>query len=177
MSDFDSILQQQAGNASTSDGANNPSTQSPMPQGGGLGSIMQRIPEPTHAETVAGLTHLTAIENGLITILNSPKCGRENIRPDAYNEASKLTGKGHWSIPQAMNELQGFPESPIDQRRFIERKLMQVQAARNILLMGRARAAQNESPLMTMVGAGYSADTHHQHKANLMAKLPSPRRQ
>lgn len=125
-------------------------------------------PGPSHANTVAGLMHFAVVERAFHKITRNPKYGKENVRPDVWEEVAKLVGERFFSIPQAMELMKGFPSDPVDQKSWVEKAYNQMQAARLALLQHRSQQAQLEDPSVPQ--EEYNPDNHSTHVSGLMSK-------
>lgn len=102
--------------------------QGPQGQGG------QRLPAPSHGQTVAALRHFGAIAQEMRALLSDPSVGRSNMKGKIIDAVTKLVTNRIISAPQAVEQLGTVPEPPFQQKQWLTNHYQQsVQAAGQIL--------------------------------------------
>lgn len=122
---------------------------------------------PSHAQTVAGLHHFQAIENQLRLIMQNPKFGKDDIKSDVLDGLVRLIGSQDMKPTEAVETIKDFPVAPGLQRQWVEQKFMQVNQAREMMLMHRQASAMQEDPT-AQPGTAWSPDSHGDHMAGLL---------
>ena len=142
----------------------------PNPQAAaGLMSLMQAAkprPQPTHAQTVAGLHRFHEIERAVAKVLKNPDLGKKNIRPAVLDMGADLVGEKVMTIPELMSGMQSFPpaEDPLGQKKWLERLYQAQVQAQVSLLRDHASAPPEENPEQ------WNHDNHADHMAALTSK-------
>lgn len=94
----------------------------------------QQAPAPSHAQTVATLRHLNAIEDELEGLLKNPNVGRSSIKSAIIDGATKLVANRIISPAQAVQQLGTVPDDPLEQRKWLRAQLQQSVQAQNAVL-------------------------------------------
>lgn len=150
----------------------------PMPEQGATQPIQQvgapqtdqqqQAPAPTHAQTVATLRHLNAIEDELEGLLKNPALGKSSIKSAIIDGATKLVASRIISPAQAVQQLGTVPEDPLEQRKWLRAQLQaSVQAQNAVLDYHRAAFAGTDE-----LAAGhepYDPETHMDTMAGVHA--------
>lgn len=103
--------------------------QSPQPQGG-----QQAAPAPTHAQTVATLRHLSAVKQELVTLMKNPDLGKADMKSAIIDGVTKLVADRIVPAAAAVQKLAMVPESPYQQKKWIEQDYAQTIQAENVIL-------------------------------------------
>jgi hypothetical protein len=162
----------------------------PQPQGGMQGNPQQQNPlaalagplpgspppsqqpAPTTAQATAAVRRLTAVQNAMREVMQSPGYGRTNIRPTLLDAASKLIGSRLISLPQVMNSISGVPDDPVAQKEFVSNIYNSAQrAAASVLDHHGAAVATGKLP--PDGGDKYDPDNHEQHFNGAMSHYQS----
>lgn len=153
-----------------------PQAQGAQPQqGGALARIapqmggQQQQPIPNRAQTVAAVKRFSAIQEALRPIISDPDLGKQNIRPEVMDAASKLLGSKLLSISEIMESIGKLPSDPIDQKAFVQQIYNQAQQSESHILdmHGSAIAAGKLPP---DGGAAYDAGKHDEHMQSLIGQ-------
>ena len=140
----------------------------PQPQQGNpLQSLQQNTPPQTQIskqQVIAGLHHLGAFQKQYGPILKSPEIGKKNIRPKIFDASATLIGQGIFSVPEIMNGIKDLPSDPVDQKKWLEAKLMAAQQAEQKLVSDYVKQGPGPEP----EGPDWSEDTHKDHMTGLM---------
>lgn len=99
--------------------APNPQPQSPEQPGGAPGPAQN--PAPTHAQTVAALRHIHAVNTELTGLLKNPNLGKANIKGAIIDAVTKLVADRIISPAQAVIQLGSVPERPFEQKTMLEK--------------------------------------------------------
>jgi hypothetical protein len=145
-----------------------------MPNGGQLAppiSAPQVQPAPTHAQVVSGYHRMQETKRMMGKILESPKIGRENIRPLVLDAGATMIGERLMSLAEFMRGISTFPpaDDPLAQKQWV-RRLYDAQSIAQRKLLQDHRAA---NPPDSQGGTPWSADNHSDNMAGLMAHYPS----
>lgn len=114
-------------------------------------------------QLVAGLHHLDAMQKSLMSVLKAPEAGKSNIRPRLFDAMAILIGNRTMTVPEVINGMKDLPSDPVDQKKWLETKLMQTKQAEQMLVSHYiAQGPGEENPVE------WTQDTHHDHMAGLM---------
>lgn len=102
----------------------------PLPQGG----AQQQAPAPSHAQTVATLRHVNAIQDELEGLLENPNIGKSSIKSAIIDSATKLVANRIITPAQAVQQLGSVPDEPLEQRKWLRQQLMQSVQTQNAIL-------------------------------------------
>lgn len=101
---------------------------------GAQGQGGQRLPAPSHGQTVAALRHFDAIAKEMRALLSDPSVGRSNMKGKIIDAVTKLVTNRIISAPQAVEQLGTVPEPPFQQKQWLNNHYQQsVQAAGQVL--------------------------------------------
>jgi hypothetical protein len=129
-------------------------------------------PAPTRAQAVAAVRRLTAVQNAMREVMQSPGYGRTNIRPALLDAASKLIGSRLLSLPEVMNSISGVPDDPVQQKDFVSNIYNSAQrAAASVLDHHGSAVATGKLP--PNGGDKYDPDKHEQHFNGAMSHYQS----
>lgn len=84
------------------------------PQQGG-----QRLPAPSHGETVAALRHFDAIAKEMRGLLHDPSVGRSNMKSKIIDAVTKLVTNRIIPAGTAVEQLGTVPEAPFQQKQWL----------------------------------------------------------
>jgi hypothetical protein len=162
----------------------------PQPQGGMQGNSRQQNPlaslagpmpgqappsqqpAPTRAQAVAAVRRLTAVQNAMREVMQSPGYGRTNCRPALLDAASKLIGSRLLSLPEVMNSISGVPDAPVAQKDFVSNIYNSARrAAASVIDHHGAAVATGKLP--PNGGDKYDPDKHEQHFNGAMSHYQS----
>jgi hypothetical protein len=115
-------------------------------------------------QLIAGLHHLHAFQKQFSPLLKSPVLGKGNIRPKIFDAAATLIGEGIFSVPEVVNGIKDLPDDPVDQKKWLEMKLVGASQAEKKLISD--YMAQGPGPEET--GPEWSADNHREHTGSLV---------
>lgn len=121
-------------------------------------------PAPNHAQTVAALRHLTALKQGLTVLLKNPDLGKADMRSAIIDGVTKLVADRVVPPSAAVQKLSQVPDSPFQQKKWIEQDYAQTTQAENFILAHHAAAfaGQGDQP-------PGNPDNHMQDIQGLMA--------
>jgi hypothetical protein len=91
-------------------------------------------PAPTHGQTVAALRHFDAIISELRDLLSDPSLGKSNVKSKIIDGMTRLVAGRIVSVADSVAQLQGLPDDPIDQRRWIATHLGNAETAKKLVL-------------------------------------------
>jgi hypothetical protein len=108
----------------------------------------QQAPAPNHAQTVAALRHLTALKQELVTLLKNPDLGKADMRSAIIDGVTKLVADRVVPPSAAVQKLATVPETPFQQKKWVENDYAQNAQAENVILAHHAAAfaGQGEQP-------------------------------
>jgi hypothetical protein len=132
------------------------------------------MPAPTHGQTVAALRHFDAIERQLEPLLKIPEIGKANIKSQIISATTKLVASRILSPAQAVMQLGTVPENPAQQKRWVQKHMMDALQGRDAVL-DHHRSAFAGSPEEAHEPAG-SADGHIDDMQGLMQSHYAPRK-
>src|ERR1035441_6763677 len=119
---------------------------SPMgPQQGAPGA-QQAPPAPTHAQTVAALRHFTALKQELTVLLKNPDLGKADMKSAIIDGVTKLVADRIVPPAAAVQKLAMVPDTPFQQKKWIEQDYAQVMKAENMVLAHHAAAFAGQGP-------------------------------
>lgn len=104
-------------------------------------------PAPSHAQTVAALTHLQAVQKSMDGLSRLPGIGKENIRPAIFDSIAELLSQRLFTLPQVMTEIKSIPSDPPGQRNWVLTHLRQISEAQKQLLMDHAQGSPGTGDL------------------------------
>ncbi len=141
----------------------------PQPQGNQLGGIMQggQPQQPTgisKQQVIAGLHHLGAFQKQFSPLLNNPGLGKTNMRPKIFDAAATLIGAGIFSVPEVMNGIKDLPDDPVDQKKWLIKKIADAGMAEKKLVHDYIAQGPGPEP----EGPEWSMNTHKDHMTGLM---------
>lgn len=142
-------------------------TPQPQQQANPLGGLAQAAPPQTKIskqQLMAGLHHLGAFQKQFSPLLKSPVLGKGNIRPKIFDAAAVLIGNGIFTVPEVINGIKDLPDDPVDQKKWLETKLLNTQQAEQKLISDYI----GQGPGQDSVGPEYSPDSHREHMTGLM---------
>jgi len=160
----------------TDSGTNNPLSNQQAPEGNGnplariapaLGGQQQPQPAPTRAQTTAAVQRFSAIQNAMRSVMQDPAFGKENVRPEVMDAASKLLGSKLLSLPEVMNSISSLPDDPIKQKAFIEGIFNSARTAESQVLDHHG-AAIVSGKLPPDGGEAYDPSAQEQHMNGLL---------
>ncbi len=97
----------------------------PMARGG----QQQQMQPPNHHETVALLQHISAFDRHWRQILEDPGIGEQSVKGKIYDAMADLMGEEYATLPQTMTLLKGVPDSPLEQKQWLEENVAKDQQA------------------------------------------------
>ena len=110
----------------------------PNPQGG---NALQGAPtpaampaSPSHQQCVAALRHFDAVKGELKILLENPALGKSSIKSAIIDGTSKLVSERFMSAAEAVQQLAQVPDDPLQQRKFLQQKMMQTVQSENKVL-------------------------------------------
>lgn len=118
----------------------------------------------TKQQLIAGLHHLNAFKSEFSPLLRSPQLGKSNIRPKIFDAAATLIGAGIFSVPEVINGIKDLPDDPVDQKKWLEQKLIGASIAEQKFIsdyIAQGPGAEQEGP-------EWSMDNHKDHMAGLL---------
>ena len=144
------------------------SEQAPSNQQNPLAGLMKQ-PAPqntniTKQQLIAGLHHLNAFKTEFSPLLQNPKLGKGNIRPTIFERAATLIGSGIFTVPEVINGTKDLPDDPIEQKKWLETKLVNASLAEQKLIHD--YIAQGPGP--EAQGPEWSMDNHKDHMTGLL---------
>lgn len=118
------------------------------PQGQQSQQAAPNVPTPTHAQTVAALRHFTALKQELTVLINNPDLGKADMKSAIIDGVTKLVADRIVPPATAVQQLATVPDSPFQQKKWIEQNYAQVMKAENGILAhhGAAFAGQGNQP-------------------------------
>lgn len=112
----------------------------PMAGGG------QQMQPPSHHETVAILEHISAFDRKWREILANPEIGEESVKKHIYDAMADLMAEEYATLPQTMQLLKSVPDTPLEQKQWLEEHVANDQQAMGMILQ---HHAMNPMPLGT----------------------------
>lgn len=140
--------------------------QPPQEKQNPLGMLQRNAPPQvsmTKQQLIAGLHHLNAFKTEFAPLLNNPKTGKANIRPKIFDAAATLIGANIFTVPEVINGIKDLPDDPLDQKKWLETKLMNVQQAEQKLIQDYIAQGPGQEE-----GPDWSMDSHKDHMTGLM---------
>ncbi len=89
----------------------------------------QQMQPPNHHETVALLQHISAFDRHWRQILEDPGIGEQSVKGKIYDAMADLMGEEYATLPQTMTLLKGVPDSPLEQKQWLEENVAKDQQA------------------------------------------------
>src|ERR1019366_1241346 len=118
-----------------------PAQPNAIQQGGGVQPMQQAPqgaqqapPAPTHAQTVAALRHFTALKQELTVLLKNPDLGKADMKSAIIDGVTKLVADRIVPPAAAVQKLAMVPDTPFQQKKWIEQDYAQVTQAENSVL-------------------------------------------
>lgn len=100
------------------------SPQGTAPSQGGsplqAGPQQQPVAPPSHAQTVATLRHLHAVNREFGVVLQNPNLGKSDVKSAVIDAVTKLTADRIVSPAAAVMLLTQVPDQPLDQRKWAQ---------------------------------------------------------
>jgi hypothetical protein len=133
----------------------------------GMGGQTAQNPAPTHDQTVAALRHVHAVTVQLQKLLRDPDLGKSNFRSKIIDAMTALVSENMIPPAAAVQQLGQVPDSPFQQKQWLQAKFMQnLQMGAAVLAHhATAYAGQPEQPtpkrdnhlqdMQAMMGAHY----------------------
>lgn len=131
--------------------------QSSGPPAAAQGAPQQPAPAPTHAQTVAALRHFDAIKNELTVLMKNDALGKSSIKSQIIDGATKLVSERVMPAAQAVPLLASVPDDPIQQRKWVQRYLINAIQSEHAIL---------DQHRNTNLGSGDWASESQQHNTN-----------
>lgn|ERR1035437_902692 len=129
-----------------------PAQPNAIQQGGGAQPMgpqqgaQQAPPAPTHAQTVAALRHFTALKQELTVLLKNPDLGKADMKSAIIDGVTKLVADRIVPPAAAVQKLAMVPDTPFQQKKWIEQDYAQVMKAENMVLAHHAAAFAGQGP-------------------------------
>ena len=105
---------------------------------GSQGGPQQQAPAPpampSHAQTVAALRHFTAIESEAKKLLKDPDLGKSDMHSAIIDSVTRLVAKGITTPADAVRELGNVPDTPFQQKKWLENVFTQACQAQTAML-------------------------------------------
>jgi hypothetical protein len=118
----------------------------PLGQQGPVQGGQPQAPAPTHAQTVAALRQFTAVKNELDVLLKNPDLGKTDMKSAIIDGATKLVADRIIPPGQMVQQLASVPDSPFQQKKWIEDNYAQTVKAENFILAHHAAAFAGQGP-------------------------------
>lgn len=133
-----------------------------------LGGLTRGAPNPniTKQQLIAGLHHLNAFTRQFAPLLQRPEIGKSNIRPKIFDAAANLIGAGIFTVPEVINGIKDLPDDPVDQKKWLEAKLLSANQAEQKLISDYIA----QGPGQDAQGPDWTADNHKDHMTGLMGQ-------
>jgi hypothetical protein len=112
----------------------------PIAPGQGQQGQVAPIPTPTHGQTVAVLRHMDAIQRELEALLKDPAVGKSNIKSKIIDGMAKLVASRIITAGNAVGQLGDVPEAPFQQRKWLQKHLLDAVVAKVAVLGHHAKA-------------------------------------
>jgi hypothetical protein len=94
----------------------------------------QRMPAPSHSQTVAALKHFMMIIDELQKLEKNDALGKSDVHGLIIDGVTGLVGERVLSAPNAVSLLAGVPDDPLQQRKWVKQMMAQtIQAQNNVL--------------------------------------------
>lgn len=148
-----------------------------LQQGGGA-PAQAGPPAPSHAQTVAALTHLQAVQKQMDALSRLPGIGKENVRPQIFDSIAELLSQRMFTLPQVMTEIKTIPADPPGQRNWVLAHLRQISEAQKQILMDHAQGNPGTGDLPTELAASQQdpAKSHTDMMGELVGHYSGRRR-
>jgi hypothetical protein len=91
-------------------------------------------PAPSHEQTVAGLRHLAAVHDELVSIKNDRDLGNVDVKSKVVDGFTKLVADRIVDPGEAVAQLVDFPTKPLEQKEWVDQKLVMNLRAQSQLL-------------------------------------------
>ena len=134
------------------------------PQQGAPQGAQQAPPAPTHAQTVAALRHFTALKRELTVLLKNPDLGKADMKSAIIDGVTKLVADRIVPPAAAVQKLAMVPDTPFQQKKWIEQDYAQIMKAENMVLAHHAAAFAGQGPQPPA-----DPDSHMQDVQGMMA--------
>lgn len=138
----------------------------PQDQQNNLGMLTRNAPPQvnmTKQQLIAGLHHLQSFSREFAPLLKNPKLGKANIRPKIFDAAATLIGAGIFTVPEVINGIKDLPDDPVDQKKWLEVKLINAQQAEQKLIADYIAQGPGQDE-----GPDWSMDNHKDHVTGLL---------
>lgn len=106
----------------------------------------QQMQPPSHHETVALLQHISAFDRHWRQILEDPEIGKQSVKGKIYDAMADLMGEEYATLPQTMTLLKGVPDSPLEQKQWLEENVAKDQQTRAAVLNHYAQSRDPQGP-------------------------------
>jgi hypothetical protein len=116
------------------------------------------------AQLQAGLHHFDAFRKAMTPILNSPQTGQANIRPKIFDASADLIGEKIFTVPEVMNGIKDLPDDPLDQKKWLQQKIMASVLAEKKLVHDYIAQGPQQQP----DDSQWSPDSHGEHMGGLL---------
>ena len=123
---------------------------------------------PSHAQTVAALRHFTAIEGEATKLLKNPDCGKSDLRSAIIDSVTRLVSKGITTPADAVKELGNVPDTPFQQKKWLEGVFSQATQAQTAMLALHQHGVMSGMPNDQTAP---SPDDHQAHMSGLMSQF------
>ena len=123
-------------------------------------------PAPTHAQTVAALMHLSAVQE-MLGLTQLPELGKANIRPEIYDATAELMAQGLVTLPQVMTEIRNIPADPPGQRTWVTTHLRNIALAKEQILSDHAQAFPGNGDVQSEMASIPPQDQSVSHVDNM----------
>lgn len=135
-------------------------------------------PAPSHAQTVAALTHLQVVQKQMDALSRLPGIGKENIRPAIFDSIAELLSQRMFTLPQVMTEIKTIPADPPGQKNWVLTHLRQTSEAQKQILMDHAQGNPGTGDLPTELAASQQdpAKSHTDMMGELVGHYAGRRR-
>ena len=133
----------------------------------------QGPPAPTHGQTVAILRHMDAIQAELEALIKDPAVGKSNVKSKIIDGVTKLVANRIMTPGAAVGQLATVPDSPFQQRKWLQQHLLQTVIAKVGALSHHA-AAFGGTP-ENMIDKTSSPDDHLADMQSVMGHYGGPR--
>ncbi len=106
----------------------------PSAMQGGMPQQPPQMPAPSHGQTVAALRHFRAIQEELKTLLADPGIGKSDMKSKIIDGVTKLVSSRMISPGEAVTQLATVPDTPFEQRKWLQNHMQQAQVAQYAVL-------------------------------------------
>ena len=140
----------------------------PGSQGGPQQQSPAPPPMPSHAQTVAALRHFTAIEGEATKLLKNPDLGKSDMKSAIIDSVTRLVAKGITTPADAVKELGNVPDTPFQQKKWLENVFTQATQAQTAMLALHQHGVMSGMPNDQTAP---SPDDHQAHMGSLMSQF------